>query len=276
MSSPEGIAVDGVGGKIYWTDFNAGKIQRANLDGTGVEDLVTAIPHPRFIDLNLTNDLDPLIGDINGDGVVNIFDLVLVGSQFGLKCSNFGSSNQSGDINGDGVVNVFDLVIVGSHFDESIAVAAPSSFNMGEAMRLPAANHKQIRHALAELEVMVDLPRGAGIAMDFLCAWLVNANPIVTETELLLNYPNPFNLETWMPYDLAADANIEIAIYNVDGHRIRRLVLGTQPVGLYRTKDKAAYWDGRSDTGELVSSGLYFYHLRAGDFQASKMMILLK
>ena len=90
------------------------------------------------------------------------------------------------------------------------------------------------------------------------------------------NYPNPFNPETWIPYDLAADANVNITIYNTGGQPIRSFELGVQPAGSYLTKDKAAYWDGRNDTGELVSSSIYFYHLQAGDYHATKKMIILK
>ncbi|MBI1927940.1 T9SS type A sorting domain-containing protein [Candidatus Poribacteria bacterium] len=90
------------------------------------------------------------------------------------------------------------------------------------------------------------------------------------------NYPNPFNPETWMPYDLAADADVVITIYNARGQRIRTLALGTQTAGTYRSKESAAYWDGRSEIGEWVSSGLYFYHLRGGDFTAAKRMVILK
>ncbi|MBI1925319.1 T9SS type A sorting domain-containing protein [Candidatus Poribacteria bacterium] len=90
------------------------------------------------------------------------------------------------------------------------------------------------------------------------------------------NYPNPFNPETWLPFELAADTNVSITIYDAAGHHIRNLNLGLQSAGAYLTKEKAAYWDGRSDTGELVSSGVYFYRLSAGDFQATKRMIILK
>jgi len=90
------------------------------------------------------------------------------------------------------------------------------------------------------------------------------------------NYPNPFNPETWLPYDLAADAEVVITIYNAGGGRIRTLALGAQTAGAYRSKEGAAYWDGRSETGEWVSSGLYFYHIRAGDFTAAKRMVILK
>jgi hypothetical protein len=93
---------------------------------------------------------------------------------------------------------------------------------------------------------------------------------------LLQNYPNPFNPDTWIPYDLAGDANVRITIYNSKGVLIRTLSFGVQPAGSYLTKDKAAYWNGRNYTGEPVSSGVYFYHLQAGDYHATKRMIILK
>ena len=97
-----------------------------------------------------------------------------------------------------------------------------------------------------------------------------------THFALYQNYPNPFNPETWVPYDLAADAEVTITIYSSFGHHIRTLELGTQPASSYLEKDRAAYWDGRSHIGERVSSGIYYYHLRAGDFYATKKMIILK
>ena len=96
------------------------------------------------------------------------------------------------------------------------------------------------------------------------------------DTRLLQNYPNPFNPETWVPYQLASDANVSIIIYNASGERIRTISLGSQAAGSYLTKGRAAHWDGRNGRGELVSSGLYFYHLQASDFTDVKRMIILK
>jgi hypothetical protein len=90
------------------------------------------------------------------------------------------------------------------------------------------------------------------------------------------NYPNPFNPETWIPYYLAEPTSVEISIYAADGRRVRTLELGLQPSGEYITKEKAAYWDGRSDTGEPVSSGVYFYCFQAEDFSATQKMVVLK
>ena len=93
---------------------------------------------------------------------------------------------------------------------------------------------------------------------------------------LYQNFPNPFNPETWLPYQLATEAEVSISIYDVDGHLIRTLNLGDQPEGVYITKEKAAYWDGQDNTGQQVSSGSYFYHLQAGDYSATKKMVILK
>ena len=95
-------------------------------------------------------------------------------------------------------------------------------------------------------------------------------------TQLLQNYPNPFNPETWIPYQLASDADVSIIIYNQAGERIRTIPIGDQAAGSYLTKGRAAYWNGRNARGELVSSGLYFYHLQASDFTDVKRMIILK
>ena len=96
------------------------------------------------------------------------------------------------------------------------------------------------------------------------------------ETALLPNYPNPFNPETWIPYQLAAPADVSISIYAADGRFVRMLVLGHQPVGIYTSRSRAASWDGRNALGEPVASGVYFYTLTAGDFSATRKMLIRK
>ena len=95
-------------------------------------------------------------------------------------------------------------------------------------------------------------------------------------TALLANYPNPFNPETWIPYELANAADVSVSIYSTQGHLVRQLDLGHQDVGLYRSRSRAAYWDGRNNFGERVASGIYFYVLTAGDFAATRKMLILK
>ena len=90
------------------------------------------------------------------------------------------------------------------------------------------------------------------------------------------NYPNPFNPETWIPFTLSGDAHVAIRIYSTTGHLVRSLELGQMAPGVYVSRDKAAYWDGRNEVGEKVSSGIYFYSIQAGNFSAARKMLLLQ
>ena len=95
-------------------------------------------------------------------------------------------------------------------------------------------------------------------------------------TQLLQNYPNPFNPETWIPYQLASDADVTVAIYDTESVLVRQLDLGYQQAGYYTDRVRAAYWDGRNHLGESVGSGIYFYQLRAGDYATMRKMVILK
>ena len=97
-----------------------------------------------------------------------------------------------------------------------------------------------------------------------------------TETALLPNYPNPFNPETWIPYQLRKPAEVMLTIYDMNGQAIRMLAVGHQPAGVYQNRDRAAYWDGRNQRGETVASGVYFCTLTAGDFTATRKMLVGK
>ena len=99
---------------------------------------------------------------------------------------------------------------------------------------------------------------------------------IPTETELLPNYPNPFNPETWIPYRLAEDAFVTLTIYDQTGQVVRTLEVGHQIAGYYTDRTKAVYWDGKNEFGEQVASGVYFYHLSAGDYSATRKMLIIK
>jgi flagellar hook assembly protein FlgD len=96
------------------------------------------------------------------------------------------------------------------------------------------------------------------------------------ESVLLPNYPNPFNPETWIPYRLSQDEKVSIEIYSLSGQRVRTLTLGEKAAGNYVSRHKAAYWDGNNDTGEAVASGVYFYVIRAGEFEAARRMAVLR
>ncbi len=96
------------------------------------------------------------------------------------------------------------------------------------------------------------------------------------KSALLQNFPNPFNPETWIPFQLKDESDVVIRIYSLSGELVRELNLGHKPAGIYTTKDRAAYWDGKDRFGMPVSSGIYFYSINAGKLSATKKMIVLK
>ena len=199
--------------------------------------------------------------DVNGDGAVNILDLVMV-------AQGLGKDNPDADVNRDGVVNVFDLVQVAGAFGGG--GAAPSAYSLDPTII-----------SATDVEKWLALAGGLGIAdanfqrgIRFLEGLLAALTP--KETTLLPNYPNPFNPETWIPYHLAREAEVSITIYDTKGTPVRRLALGNQAVGYYAERGKAAYWDGRNEDGEAVASGIYIYQFRAGDYAASRRMVIAK
>ena len=118
--------------------------------------------------------------------------------------------------------------------------------------------------------------RAAPTAAGVLSSVWQELSEIPEETTLMPNYPNPFNPETWIPYQLSEPAEVTVAIHAADGQLVRTIALGHQPAGVYESKNRAAYWDGRNNVGERVASGVYFYTLKAGEFAATQKMLILK
>ena len=221
---------------------------------------VTGIEEEQSV--SATAEPPPIPEDVNRDDVVNILDLVAVAANLG----NMGT-DLAADVNGDGVVNILDLVVVAGALGNA---AAPASDPRALAM-LTAA---EVGRWLAQAQTL-DLTDGT-TQMGVLVLEKLMAALTPEETLLLPNYPNPFNPETWIPYQLSRDAEVTLAIYDADGLMVRRLELGHQLVGYYRDRGKAVHWDGRNDLGERVASGVYFYHLAAGDISATRKMLILK
>ena len=205
--------------------------------------------------------------DVNQDGAVNTKDLELVASQFGQ------SNRDAADINKDGVVSILDLVLVAAAFGEM--PAAPSAHQQ-ILEPLTAADVQRWLTDAKSVEIKDTTVRKGIIVLEQLLAALTEAPTILKETILLPNYPNPFNPETWIPYRLAKAANVTLTIYDSNGRLVRSFDVGHRTAGLYERRDKAVYWDGRNEKGEKVTSGVYFYHLTAGQYSATKRMVILK
>ena len=209
--------------------------------------------------------------DINHDGVVNILDLVQAASQFGQS-----GTHLAGDVNGDGKVDVSDLGHIGSQLGENTAAPSLHASRLDSTVSYFPSRTKRQFQALTVLESLENPSRGAHIARALLKAWLSRIEPSVTETKVLPNYPNPFNPETWIPYQLAESAHVQIQIYDVAGQLVRRLDLGTKLASSYLSRESAAYWDGRNNIGETVSSGAYFYTLEAGNYRRTRQMTVAR
>ena len=222
--------------------------------GSSTGEIIPAGPH----EIQITVEQRLPTGDVNRDGDVDILDLILVAQQLGKSVP----ANSPVDINGDGVVNIFDLTLVAQGIG---GAAAPAARGIDSATietwiaqaRLADDGSIAFRQAIANLEVLL-------------------ASMIPSETALLANYPNPFNPETWIPYQLAVPAEVTLTIYDMNGVAVRRLTVGHQAVGMYQNRNRALYWDGRNGRGESVASGLYFYTLKAGEFTATRKMLIRK
>ena len=212
--------------------------------------------------------------DINRDGEVNILDLILVAQDIGKTRG----THLRTDVNGDGKRNIRDLVLVASHLGELSGPAAPPLL-LTQNRISSTVLQAWIAQAQAENDGSYAFQKG-----------IVNLQKLLTalapeETALLPNYPNPFNPETWIPYQLAEPAEVTLRIYAIKGELVRTLALGHQPAGIYQTRTRAVYWDGKNALGEPVASGVYFYTLStestrdsvtAGDFNATRKMLIMK
>ena len=202
--------------------------------------------------------------DVNGDGIVDIQDLTVVATHFGKVGEN------QADVNGDSVVDIKVLLLVAGGLGRNALQFAP----MMHPLTLSPLTVDDIQIWLSQAQ-QFDLDHSTyqnGIAV--LQQLLTMLTP--KETALLPNYPNPFNPETWIPYQLAVPTEVTLTIYTIDGTVVRKLALGHQPIGIYQGKSRAAYWDGKNAVGEPVANGVYFYTLSAGDFTATRKMLIRK
>ncbi len=198
--------------------------------------------------------------DVNADGIVDVEDLVLVAATIGTTQPDGIIPNT--DVNGDGVVNSDDLALVMAALETT--PTAPAAVLTAENLQRWIDEAKQLTNKDETFQ------RGITVLEQLLTTLLPK------KTALLTNYPNPFNPETWVPYHLAKPAEVTVRIYAVNGTLIRSLALGHKSAGIYELRNRAAYWDGKNAQGERVASGIYFYTLTAGDFTATRKMLIRK
>ena len=278
----QGGSIDNAAGKV--TGLSAAKLSTQGVSGTGVLVQVwlkaksrgeTELALQKFQFGSATGDNIPAgpheirivveerltTGDVNRDGVVSILDLILVAQQLGKRVP----AGSAVDVNGDGVVSILDLIRVAQGIAGSPAAPAVGT-NSIDAPMIEA----WIAQARLEDDGSIAFKQGIENLQNLL------ASLIPEETALLRNYPNPFNPETWIPYQLAESAEVTLTIYDMNGKLVRRLAVGHQVAGMYQSRSRTVYWDGRNQLGESVASGLYFYTLTADDFTATRRMMILK
>ena len=232
--------------------------------------------------------------DVNGDGQVNVIDLAIVALFYGTQVPD--GLSLPADVNADGIVNILDLTAVAQAIDAA-----------GNAGTLSADDVAAVLEAIADIEAIPEAParhaQFSSVAYRNVAAAFADVKHLSTDdarlgkwmpmlqellhrlaeiqeipetTALLPNYPNPFNPETWIPYHLATDAEVTLTIYDVRGSVVRTLTLGHQSAGVYQSRGRAVYWDGRNNLGEPVASGVYFYTLTTGDFTATRRLLIRK
>ena len=147
------------------------------------------------------------------------------------------------------------------------------SYAVGDAFDLRVSDSSGSFGGVRTVRVVLDKETASSGRIDI---GQLLATAVPSKSALLPNYPNPFNPETWIPFDLSEASRVTITIYNAAGQTVRTLELGQLPAGSYRSRSKAAYWDGRTALGEPAASGVYFVRIEAGSFSAMRRMVVLK
>ena len=294
-SVPRELTLDTVENKLYLTN-SWGKIQRMNFDGSGFQpNLITGLNAPKHLAVDSTGGkvywTEPgsiWRADLNGKNREQLF--MNLGEVGGLTLANGRLYWTEQNKHNQTIGRVRRATLTGSHVT---TLATLMSVPMGIAVdpagrRLYWTNSRgKIQRATLTGEHIQNVVTGLGMPASLALGVAPEVGTLVAapavlgrvafgKTGLLPNYPNPFNPETWLPYQLAETAEVTVTIHAADGRLVRTLALGQLPAGIYQTRTRAAYWDGRNAQGEPVASGIYFYTLRTGDFSATRKMVIRK
>ena len=280
------------GGGIHWAQQDQKRIHFGLAQNQKVSELVirwpsgivqklTDIPVNQVLHVVEDGVQNLLPGDVNHDGLVDILDFLIIVVHFGEKPP----TDPRIDTNKDGQVDLEDLAWIIKIIEENqnIAAAPIQRYQEGQepnpvsdgTIQLSDAAIVYLHSFYQKIEEISGDPTQIALVKRFLKQLLTPVGGPL-RTELYANYPNPFNPETWIPYQLAVDTEITIRIYNTEGKIVRTLFSGHQTSGYYLNRSRAAYWDGRNQLGERVASGVYIYELTTPTFKQTKRLVVLK
>lgn len=280
------------GGGIHWAQQDQKRIHFGLAQNQKVSELVirwpsgivqklTDIPVNQVLHVVEDGVQNLLPGDVNHDGLVDILDFLIIVVHFGEKPP----TDPRIDTNKDGQVDLEDLAWIIKIIEENqnIAAAPIQRYQDGQepnpvsdgTIQLSDAAIVYLHSFYQKIEEISGDPTQIALVKRFLKQLLTPVGGPL-RTELYANYPNPFNPETWIPYQLAVDTEITIRIYNTEGKIVRTLFSGHQTSGYYLNRSRAAYWDGRNQLGERVASGVYIYELTTPTFKQTKRLVVLK
>ena len=253
LTAPQNLVLDIVDGKLYWTEQiskTTGKIQRANLDGSTVRLVKKLTSAPRGMALDPVNR-----------------KLYLTNAWGKLQHMHLDGSNFQPDFI-TGLASPGQVVVD--------RIGGKLYWTEQGKLRRADLNGENIQDVVTGLGKLADIGLGIDSAGERGVAAAPVLRKVVEQTQLLANYPNPFNPETWIPYHLANSSEVTITLYDMRGTLVRQLNLGHQHEGYYTSRSRAAYWDGRNAVGERVASGIYFYQLQADGLSYSRRMVIVK
>jgi hypothetical protein len=280
------------GGGVHWAQQDQKRIHFGLAQNQTVSELVIHWPSgivQKLTDVTVNQVLHvvedgvqtSIPGDVNRDGQVDILDLLKVMVHFGESPP----TDIRVDTNKDKQVDLEDLVWIIKIIEENQSVAAAPTQKHQTVPRSTAISNSVASLSDAAIvflhsfyQKIEEIPGDAtqiALVKRFLEQLLKSVEGPL-ETRLYANYPNPFNPETWIPYQLATDSDITIRIYDTTGRIVRTLFIGHQISGYYLSRSKAAYWDGKNELGERVASGVYVCELETPTVTQTRRLVIVK
>jgi len=215
----------------------------------------------------------PKPGDVSNNGKVTAYDAAMVLQYVVGLITLSPKQQQAADVTGDKTVSALDAAWI-LQYTVGLIVEFPVQSELTAPALNPELETKLLTEAIKQLDT-THLTKEQKEVLEQLKR-LISQELLPTHTTLFQNFPNPFNPETWIPFQISADAPVTIRIYTAKGQLVRVLNLGPRKAGTNLTKNRAAYWDGRDSLGQPVASGVYFYTLQAGEFRATRKMVIVK